>query len=322
MSTLEWHRPQDFIFEAGLDRGVLYPEDGLAVAWNGLISVDDAGDSTIKNFYLDGIKYLSTASPRDWKGSLTAFTYPEEFTELVGLAELGDGFWADSQPGGRFGLSYRTMITAADYDDKQYYKIHLLYNLIATFESFSNKTLLGGAADPNEFKFELSAVPIFVSQRRPTAHFIIDTRKLSSEVLAELEGLLYGTDLTDPELPDIETLTSLLQFSGDVVVIYNGDGTWTATGSEENIKTFNFGTTFRIDNVAATFLEPNMVYQFDDAIGTIVILLDEDDIPYVSVGDSTFAVFQDVDDVYYFDTGVGGFELQDDEDGVFYVVDP
>lgn len=322
MSKIEWRRPQDQIFEAGLDRGVLYPDEGVAVAWNGLISVDDNGDAVIKNFYLDGVKYLSTASARDWKGTLSAFTYPEEFSELVGLSELADGLHADSQLPGRFGLSYRTMITAADYDQKQYYKIHLVYNLIATFSAFANNTLTG-TIDPNEFKFNLSAVPILVPQRRPTAHFIIDTRKVNDSILLELENIIYGTEIVDPAMPTIEELISLLQFTGGVVVVYNGDGTWTATGSEDDIRMFDYDTRFRIDNVAATYLEPGLVYQFDDAIGTLIILLDDDDVPFIAVGDDGYTVFTDVDSIYYFDNvGVSVLEILEDEDAIYYIDGP
>src|SRR5436190_7838275 len=157
------------------------------------------------------------------------------------------------------------MITAHDYDQTQYYKIHLVYNLIATFSSFSNNTLVA-SIDPNEFTFNLSAVPILVPNHRPTAHFIIDTRKVNPSTLVELEGILYGDDDSEPMMPTVEELITLLEFAGDVVVVYNGDGTWTATGSEDNIRLFDYGTRFRIDNVAATYLEPGLVYQFDDAV--------------------------------------------------------
>lgn len=321
MSKLEWHRPEDFIFEAGLDRGVLYPEEGTAVAWNGLISVDDGGTSTIKDFYLDGIKYLSTVSARDWKGSLSAYTYPEEFSELIGVSELADGLFADSQMPGRFGLCYRTMVTAPEVDVKQHYKIHLIYNAMASLSSFSNNTLTSGGADPTAFNFELTTVPIRVPNKRPTAHFIVDTRDVDDTTLATLEELIYGTDESDPVLPDIEDLIALLLVGG-VVVTYNGDGTWTAVGSEDDITMFNFGRTFRIDNVAAIYLIPDEVYEFTDAIGEITLSIDEDGTPYLDIGSTGTAVFQDTDDIYYFDAGSGGFELLEDEDAVVYVNDP
>jgi hypothetical protein len=323
MSQLEWHRPQDFIFEAGLDRGVLYPEDDLAVPWNGLISVDDSGSSEISNFYLDGIAYLSVVSARDWKGRLAAYTYPDEFAELIGVGKLSDGLFADSQMPGRFGLSYRTMVSAPEVDTEQHYKIHLIYNAMASLGSFSNKTLSSGSAVPTEFSFDLTAVPMRVPQRRPTAHFIVDTRAVDPATIAELEGIIYGTESTDPMLPTIEDLIALLLVSG-VVVVYNGDGTWTATGSEDDIRFLDsFSRTFRIDNSSAVWLEVNDVYEFTDAVGEITLGIDEDGTPYLDIGNTEgIVVLQDTDDVYYFDTGVGGFELLEDEDAVVYVVDP
>lgn len=322
MSTLVWSRPQDHIFEAGLDRGVLYPDDELAVAWNGLITVEDGGESTIKDFYLDGVKYLSTVSARDWKGSLSAYTYPEEFAELIGIAELSEGLYADSQMPGRFGLSYRTMVSAPEVDQEQHYKIHLLYNVMASLSAFSNTTLSSESATPTEFGFDLTAVPIFVPLHRPTAHFIVDTRKVGPETIVALEAILYGDEITEAGLPTIEDLIALLLVEG-VVVVYNGDGTWTATGSTDDIKYLDsYETIFRIDNVDATFLEPAMVYEFNDAIGDLTLSLDEDDIPFVDIGSTGIALLEDVDNVYYWEAGAGGLEILEDEDGIYYVDDP
>lgn len=322
MTKLEWHRPEDHVFEAGLDRGVLYPDGGSAVAWNGLVSVDDSGQSTIKDFYLDGIKYLSTVSARDWKGSLSAYTYPEEFAALIGIAELSDGLYADSQMPGRFGLTYRTMVSAPEVDTKQHYKIHLLYNVMAALNGFSNTTLTSASADPTEFVFDLTTVPEIVPQHRPTAHFIVDTREVDGVTLATLEEIIYGSDTVEPSMPTVEALIALLLVGG-VVVVYNGDGTWTATGSEDDIHLFDFEKTFRIDNVDATYLIPDETYIFNDAIGEITLSLDVDGVPYLDIAsEEGVVVLQDVDDIYYFDIGVGGFELLEDDDAVVYVVDP
>lgn len=324
MTRLEWNLPKDQIFEAGLDRGVLYVEDGPAVPWNGLISVKDSGKSDLKNFYLDGVKYLSTASTRQWEGSLSAYTYPEEFASLIGIAELGDGFYADSQAAGRFGLSYRTMINTPGLSEKPGYKIHLIYKVMASLSDISHDTLNGGVIDPNQFDFDLSAVPILVPGFKPTSHFIIDTRKIDEDKLNALENLIYGNFSGSPTLPDIDDLIDLLSFDDEVVVVYNGDGTWTATGSNSNITMFEFGKTFRIDNVDATYLDAE-IYEFDglDTGDSISMLVDEDGTPYAGSagGSSSVGIGEDTDDVPYFGEGVSGLQLQQDTDGVYYFED-
>jgi len=319
MSKLEWNRPQDRTFEAGLDRGVIYVEDGPVVAWSGLSSVEDGGESVVKEFFIDGIKYLATVSPRDWKGSLTAYTYPDEFAELIGIAELGDGLYVDSQAHGRFNLSYRTMITTPEVDTKQHYKIHLIYKAMASLSGFTNETLTGDGTDPTAFEFELTAVPIAIPGFRPSAHVILDTRKMDDATLATLEDIIYGTDLVDPAMPTIVELIDLLRYTGGVVVVYNGDGTWTATGSNKDIYMLDNDGHFQIDNVAAEYLSED-IYQFigvgGEAIFTLV--LDTDNVPYYKYGELMSHVDIDSDGVPFYTAGPSDAKLGEDTDGVLY----
>lgn len=323
MSKLEWNRPEAQIFEAGLDRGVLYCEDGPAIPWNGLTNIDDDGDATVKEFYIDGIKYLSTVSARDWKGKLKAITYPEEFNEVMGIGELGDGLYIDSQAPQRFGLSYRTMVSAPGVDQKQHYKIHLIYQVMAALSGFGNETL-SDSTKPTEFEFELSAVPIRIPNARPTAHVILDTRKLDDLTVASLESLLYGDDEQTPTLPTVEQLIEILDFTDEVTVVYNGDGTWTATGSNENIQMLdNHNTFFRITSVDATYLSPE-VYEFA-SLGSFAaqsVVLDEDGTPYLGSNvDNDSNVGEDTDGTPYYEDNETDMDLEIDTDGTYYVED-
>jgi hypothetical protein len=227
MSTLKWNRPKDQTFEAGLDRGVLYLEpderfiNGRAVAWSGLINVEDSGSSDTKELYRDGQKYLSVMSGRDWEGSLEAYTYPEEFDQLIGIKELGDGLFADSQIPGRFGLSYRTMVSSPNLNDEQHYKIHLIYKVMASIDTRTYSTLSSSNLDPSTFSFSLSAVPQKVPGSRPTAHIILDTRKIDVETRQTLEEILYGKFGAEPHLPTITELVDLLSFGDTVTIVEN-----------------------------------------------------------------------------------------------------
>lgn len=322
MSKLVWNRPQDQTFEAGLDHGVLYVEDGPAVAWSGLSSVEDGGESTIKEFYIDGIKYLAMVTPRDWKGKLVAYTYPKEFGELIGISEIGDGLYVDSQAHGRFGLSYRTMVSTPAIDTKQHYKIHLVYKTMASLAGFTNSTLTGDATDPTGFEFELSAVPIRIPNMRPSAHIILDTREMDDNTLAQLEDIIYGTDLVEPSLPTIVQLIDLLKYSDQVVVVDNGDGTWTATGSNKNIQVDSDGY-FDIQNVAAEYLSPE-IYRFlgvGDGEGPAgyIILADTDGNPYYVLSEGFTNMGLDSDGIPFFQMGLGAALIRIDSDGTPYI---
>lgn len=319
MPKLEWNRPKDHVMEAGLDRGVIYVEDGPAVPWNGLVSVDDDGDSTIKEFFIDGVAFLVIVSARKYKGKITAFTYPDEFASLIGYEEVGDGFYADSQLPQRFSLSYRTMVGAPDVDKKQHYKIHLIYMAVASLSGFSHETITSQGIDPTTFQFDLAAVPQRVPNVLSSAHFIVDTRKVSEENLLILEDLLYGSDTQEAEMPPIETLVDLMSFDNTVVVVYNGDGTWTATGSNENI-VMTDEDHFKITNVMAEYLTPE-VYQFLGLEGSpakLLVMVDTDGVPYYKLGEGSSNLAIDTDGVPYFEEGKFGVNLREDTDDTPY----
>lgn len=244
---IQWYRPEDQSFENGLDRGVLYPYGSPAVPWNGLISVEDGGEASVKELWLDSIKYLVMVGARNWKGKLSAYTYPDEFGELIGVMELGDGLYADSQVPDSFCLSYRTLVQT-EIDQKQHYKIHLIYEAVATMTPFTNETLSASGSAPTAFDFDLNALPQPIPKARPTAHMIVDSRKVAPEDMEILEGMLYGTESTAPMFPTIQQLVDLLALGDNITIVDNGDGTWTATGANKNVQ-MTSATGFQINNV-------------------------------------------------------------------------
>src|SRR5436190_53438 len=157
MSTLTWDNLGDHLYQYGIDRGVLYLADGTSVAWNGLTGLDEGSDAERKSFYLDGIKFLETVTPGDFQGTLKAFTYPDEFDEILGIKEDAAGLFFHEQPTKSFNLAYRTQI-GNDVTQDLGYKIHLLYNLTAIPETHAYDTLQG-QANASEFSWSLSGVP-------------------------------------------------------------------------------------------------------------------------------------------------------------------
>lgn len=244
MSRIQWGIDADKMVQSGLDHGVLYPQDKPAVAWNGLVSVNESGSQTTSTYYVNGRKFLTTVTPREYTATLSAVTFPDEFAEICGIVEAADGLFLDSQVPDQFGLSYRTW-----YSDGKHYKIHLLYGVTASMSDVQYETLTDGSNDPTPFEFEISAVPQAVEGFRPTAHVIIDSRNLDDLHLANIENMIYGTYNQEAELPLIQNLYEMMNF-GDIVVIRdNGDGTWQAEGSYKYISVDEATGEFTINNV-------------------------------------------------------------------------
>lgn len=318
MAELIWNQPSDKTFEAGVDRGVLYLESGKAIPWSGLTSVEDGGTSDTKNFYLDGQKYLSIVSARDWEGTIEAYTYPDEFGELLGIEEVGDGLFLDSQMPGRFNLSYRTMVSAPAFETRAHYKMHLIYSAMASLGEFTYNSLGDGAADPVTFKFEISAIPQVIAGHRPTAHVIIDTRTLDDTTRAALESLVYGDRFQNASFPTLSQLVDLLHFGEDVVVVDNHDGTWTATGSSKNVRV-STDDHFQIDSVDAVYVSQT-TYLFRGAIDKPIpaLGLEDDGAPFFTTNVGPSNVGEDSESAYY-EEGAFDASVLEDDDGVPYL---
>lgn len=209
MAKLEWDKIEDRVFEAGVDRGVLYPLTGPGVAWNGLVSVSEKTSREIKSYYLDGIKFLDHFIPGAYSAKLQAFTYPEELDQILGVHEFIPGVRVHDQRVGMFHLSYRTLIGDPLDGLDLGYKLHLIYNLTANpgdiaFDSLADKT------SANTFDWDISGVQTSMWGIRPANHLSFDSRHTDPIILADLEETLYGTTTTNPGMPDlVQLLTDL-----------------------------------------------------------------------------------------------------------------
>lgn len=210
MTALAWDQTGEKIYETGVDRGVLYLSDGSGVPWNGLTSVDDKTKGSVTSAYWDGVKYADVYVHGDFEAVLKAYTYPDEFMEFEGVVGATQGFLIAQQTPKTFGLSYRTLI-GNDVAGLEYgYKIHILCNLLAVPGTKGFRTQAKTVA-PVEFEWTLSAVPAQIPGFRPSPHIIFDSTKSSPEFIEELEGILYGTESTDAELPTFEALLNMAE---------------------------------------------------------------------------------------------------------------
>jgi hypothetical protein len=51
---------------------------------------------------------------------------------------------------------------------------------------------------------------------RPTAHVVLDTRRISETGIKFLENILYGTDADDPRMPSIREIQELMVLPNSV----------------------------------------------------------------------------------------------------------
>lgn len=255
MTALVWDDLGDRVYQAGIDRGVLFLQDGTSAPWNGLVSVEESSTNEMKSFYLEGRKYLEMQVPGDFVGKLRAFTYPDEFDQVNGLVSIAPGLNLHDQPAKSFNLSYRTKV-GNDLEGLDLgYKIHILYNVLANPDTRAYKTLDGSAASPLEFAWSLTGTPPQISRFRPTVHVTIDSRDTPADILQLVENQLYGTELSSPSLPTIQQLAEYFGYLGALIIVDHGDGTWSAIDEGNSYITMLDATSFLLDNVDATYLD-------------------------------------------------------------------
>lgn len=249
MAPLTWDVPGEKIFQTGVDRGVLYLPD-RAVAWNGLVSIEESTNQSTNAYYVDGVKYLQTVSPGEFSAKLKAYTYPDEFDEVLGVVgSVLAGLHFHDQPNMTFGMAYRTRV-GNDLEGSDYgYKIHVLYNMTAIPDASAYNSE-AATVDALSFGWTITGIPVAVPGHRPTCHITFDSRETAPDILRDVENILYGTDTTDPHLP---TLTELLASLGVLIIIDNGDGTFTIIDDGGTHIHMTDSTTFEVDDIDATY---------------------------------------------------------------------
>jgi hypothetical protein len=192
VTELVWDQAGERTYETGVERGVLFPESGPGVPWNGLVSVQEkSGAISATPLYFEGDKYLDLASYQDFAATIEAFTYPDEFEACEGSLEVMPGFLASQQRQQTFGLCYRTKI-GNDIDGSDHgYKLHLVYNALATP---ADRAYTTDSSTPNAmtFQWDISTTPVAVPGFKATAHLVMDSRRVSPFALDYLESILYG----------------------------------------------------------------------------------------------------------------------------------
>ena len=214
MATLTWDVQSERYYETGVSKGVLYPfKEGKyskGVAWNGLTAVNENPSGAEPTpLYADNIKYLNLLSNEEFAATVEAYTYPDEFAECDGSAELAVGVSVGQQKRIPFGLSYVTKL-GNDTDGQDHgYKIHLIYGALAK-PTQKNYATINDNPEAITFSWELSTTPVAVPNMRPTACITIDSTKVGSDKLKKIEDKLYGTESEEAALPTPAELAALI----------------------------------------------------------------------------------------------------------------
>lgn len=234
---LEWGQTRDY--EDGVSQAVLY-SDGLGVAWNGLVGVDDseAGGENV-SYYFDGLQVAVTQNSGDFQAAIQAYTYPDELDYHIGYLD-------DDRRLRRFGLSYRTHGSAGD-------KLHLVYNALIKSPDRGLSTI-GRSLAPTLFRWDIQTHSINIPGAQPGSHLVVDTAHAKPELVELVEGWLYGTDTTEPHLPDPEEIIDAFEVNTTLRIRNNGDGTWTATGPDHIVQVHGDGS-FTITAPTLQFLD-------------------------------------------------------------------
>jgi hypothetical protein len=206
MTALVWDQVGERLYETGVDHGVLYIPDPSGdyingVAWNGLTTVTESPSGAAANpQYADNIKYLNLISAEEFGATIEAFTYPDEFAECDGTALPGPGLTVGQQSRKQFGLCYRTRV-GNDVDGTDHgYKLHLIYGAQAAPSEKAYATI-NDSPEAIAFSWDITTSPVPVQDLKPTALLTVDSSKVDSDALAELEDILYGSGSVDARLP-------------------------------------------------------------------------------------------------------------------------
>ena len=221
MSKLVWDQDGQRQYEAGVDHCVLYTYNSTnskweGVAWNGITSITESPEGADETeLWADNIKYGGIRSAEKYGGTIEAYTWPDEFEECDGMAELGStGIRVGQQTRKPFRLAYRTNISN-DQNPDAGYKYHVVYGATCKPSEESHETI-NDNPDAATYSWDFDTTPVKVSGLKPTSHLEFSSLEVSSANLKKLEDILFGRDADatanpavtalDPTCPDPDAL--------------------------------------------------------------------------------------------------------------------
>ena len=215
MAELVWDQVGEKLWETGVDRTVLFPMTAngtydKGVAWSGITAINESpSGAEPTKIYADNIVYGVVMSPEEDALTIEAFTYPDEYAECIGEAELGEGVTIKQQTHKHFGLAYRTMIGNDTEGTNHGYKIHIFYDCVSGASEDSNSTI-NDSPEQKTFSWSVTTLPVSVDGFQPTASIVIDSTKVAKAKLDQIKELLYGAASKESELPSPSRIKQIL----------------------------------------------------------------------------------------------------------------
>jgi hypothetical protein len=215
MTQLTWDNVGQRRYETGVDHGVLYQIDNDGnyvdgVAWNGLTTVTESPSGAESNKqYADNIVYVNLVSAEEFGGTIEAFTYPDEFGQNDGSAEVAPGVLLAQQGRRPFGLVFRSLMGNDTAGTDFGYKLHLIYGCQASPSEKSYATV-NDSPEAATLSWEFTTTPVTVTGRKATSLITIDSTKTDPDALQTLEDILFGTADDDPRLPTPDEVIALV----------------------------------------------------------------------------------------------------------------
>lgn len=213
---LTWDDAGKRLYETGVKQGVLYLQDdngaySKGVAWNGLTALTESPEGAEPTpLYADDIKYLNLLSTEEFKATVEAYTYPDEFAECDGSGSLVEGVTIGQQDRKTFGLSYRTSL-GNDVKGNEYgYKLHIVYGCLAAPSEKAYATV-NDSPEAITFSWEVSTTPVNVTGFKPTASLVLDSVKLGAAKMKAIEDVLYGSSAAEARLPLPDEIKSIIE---------------------------------------------------------------------------------------------------------------
>lgn len=211
---LVWDQIGEKLYETGIEQVALFPQvNGTypkGVAWNGITALNiTPSGAEATPLYANDNKYVTLMSKEELGGTIEAYTYPEEWAACDGSAALVEGVYLGQQPRKHFGLVGKTLIGNDTEQTKYGYKLHLIYDGLASPSEQSNASV-NDSPEAKTMSWEFTTTPIAVDGYDPTSYICIDSTKVDKDKLAALESIIYGSEETEARLPLPNEIATLM----------------------------------------------------------------------------------------------------------------
>lgn len=237
MAQLTWDTDGRRFYETGTKHGILFVKEGgnyqTGVAWNGLSGVSENPSGADENaIYADDMKYLSLRAVEIEEGSISAYTYPDEWGVCDGSVSVENKLVVHQQVRKPFGLVWETVLGNDTDFDGFATKLHLIYNATAS-PSQKEYATINDSPEAIEFSWDYSCTSEDPDSEdgnlRPTASFEIASKVFNNTLGVYEDNPLYTTVweivsgiMGNPTLPSMQNLVGLAKGTVTAAAGQNG----------------------------------------------------------------------------------------------------